>query len=59
MRLTHVSLTLASLLPAFSETHTLAKETSAAMLDTAAREGVEVPAKRVEHQAAVRKVTRT
>src|ERR1035437_3196325 len=45
MRLTHVSLVLATLLPAFSQTHTLDKETNAAVLSTAAREGVEIPAK--------------
>lgn len=46
MRLTHVSLALASLLPAFSQTHTLDTEKNAAMLDTAAREGVELPVTR-------------
>lgn len=39
------SLASAALLPAFSHSHTLDKEKSAAMLDTAAKEGVEVPAK--------------
>jgi hypothetical protein len=46
MRLTHVSLALASLLTAFSQTHTLDTEKNAAMIDTAAREGVELPVTR-------------
>src|SRR5450755_788551 len=45
MRPHHILLVLAILLPAFAETHALDKEKSAAMLDTAAKEGVEVPAK--------------
>ena len=35
-----------SLLPAFSQTHTLDTEKNAALIDTAAREGVELPVTR-------------
>jgi predicted secreted protein len=43
--LAQIALSLVCLLPAFSQNHSLDKEKSAAMLETAAKEGVPVPAK--------------
>ena len=45
MRLAYLSLALISLVPAYSQNHSLDKETNAAMLDVAAKEGVELPSK--------------
>jgi len=45
MRVARVLVALAICLPSFPQTHTLDKEKSAAMLDAAAKEGVELPSK--------------
>lgn len=45
MRLAHILLAVSVALPAFAQNHALDKEKGAALLDAAAKEGVELPAK--------------